>query len=84
MAEMPKDADGARALCDLIVTRAAELMAQEAGAPIEMIMDRMVTFAGAQTVATFGKADAVAMFEQAVASVESGAFDHLIPSETLN
>lgn len=81
---VPPTAEGARALCDTIVHRAAALMVEEAGAPIEMIMDRFVTFAGAQTVATFGKEDAAAMFRQALEAVEGGVFDHLIPSDTIN
>lgn len=71
-----------QAYCDLVVTRAAELMAEQ-HTPLEMIIDRMVTYATAQCMATFGREDALKLHRQGIRAVRDGAFDHLLP-KTIN
>lgn len=81
---VPQTEQKTREMCDLIVSRAAEMMSTEAGAPVEMIMDRFVTYVAAQTVATFGKQEALNMLRHAAKTVEQGAFDHLDPARSVN
>lgn len=71
-----------RAHCDLIITRAAELMVEQ-GAPIEMIIDRMTTYATGQCMASFGKEDALKLHRQGLRAVKQGVLDHLLP-KTVN
>ena len=66
-----------QAFCDLVVTRAAELMAEQ-NTPLEMILDRMLTYATAQCLATFGKGDALKMLRQGIRAIDRGDFDHLL------
>lgn len=66
-----------QAYCDLIVTRAADLMAEQA-APVEMILDRMLTYAVAQCMASFGAEDALKMLRQGIRAVRSGDLDHVL------
>ena len=71
-----------RALCDLIVSRAAEMMVEQK-APLEMIIDRMVTYATAQCTSSFGREDALKLHRQGIRAVREGQFDHLAP-KTIN
>jgi len=82
--ERTTDQKAARAMCDLILSRAAEMMAGEVGAPVELIMDRLVTYVAAQTVSTFGRDQAINMLRFAAGRIEAGAFDNLIPNNTVN
>lgn len=69
--------DGERKeLCDLIVERAAAAM-EETGAPIEMILDRLLTFAGAQAFMRHGKARTAEIFRELAENIENGVFDQL-------
>ena len=68
-----------RALCDLILSRATEMMVTDVGVSVEMVVDRLITYAAAQTVTTYGKQDAIDMFKFSAEQVEAGKFDHLIP-----
>ncbi len=65
-----------QAFCDVVVTRAAELMAEQ-NAPFEMIIDRLVTYAVAQCVTSFGRGDALKLLRQGIRSVNEGSFDHM-------
>ena len=72
-----------RARCDLTISRAAEMMVAD-GASLEMIIDRIVTYATAQCLSTFGKGDALKLHQQGIRAVREGTFDHLIPDRTIN
>ncbi|WDR00883.1 hypothetical protein PSC71_09160 [Devosia sp. J2-20] len=67
-------------MCDLMVERATTMMANEAGAPVEMIVDRLLTFAIAQMASTYGRQEALNMLRFASDQVKAGKFDHLIHS----
>lgn len=61
--------------CDVIVTRAAQLMQDDAGAPLAMILDRMLTYAAAQAVFSDGSAEAAKLFRHCAEQIENGAFE---------
>lgn len=63
--------------CDLVVYRAAVMMVGEFKAPVEMVVDRMVTYAVALVVSTHGRDNAIKMLNLAATHVEHGEFDHL-------
>jgi hypothetical protein len=65
-----------QAYCDLVITRAAELMVEQ-NAPIEMILDRMLTYATAQAMRSFGKGDALSLLQLGIKGIRAGALDHL-------
>ncbi|MDX0261555.1 hypothetical protein GOC60_10200 [Sinorhizobium meliloti] len=61
--------------CDLVVERAAEMMVEEIGAPIEMMIDRMMTYAGAQMCVLDGNRKTAAILRKLADNVEGGIFD---------
>lgn len=65
-----------RRRCDRIVELAAEAMVEE-GAPVPMILDRMLTYAAAQACQIDGSKNTATVFRQLAANIESGIFDHL-------
>jgi hypothetical protein len=67
-----------KAACDVIVERAAEMMFSEVAAPIEMIIDRLVTYAVAQMVLIDGKHGAASVCKTVALQVEAGAFDSVL------
>lgn len=64
-----------RKFCDLIQHRAAELM-QESGAPLAMILDRVLTFGAAQAC-VIDQEGAARTFRHVAEQIEAGAFAHL-------
>jgi hypothetical protein len=66
-----------RQACDAIVARAAELMVEDMGAPLPMVIDRMLTFAIAQAVCIEGVEATGEAVRQMQAALDSGTFDHL-------
>jgi hypothetical protein len=76
----PTTSDSERkALCDLTIERAAELML-EAGAPIEMVIDRLSTFTVGRMVATSGKGQTSLVLRGIADRVDAGIFDHVDPT----
>lgn len=74
-----------KAHCDLVVARAAHLMAGDFKAPTEMIIDRFLTYATAQAVRDFGAEHAIRMLNHAAVMVENGVFAHVTaPTEPLS
>ncbi|MDX0210202.1 hypothetical protein GOC35_00600 [Sinorhizobium meliloti] len=67
-----------QSVCDQVVERAASVMVEELGAPIEMMIDRMLTYAGAQMCALDGTKKTAAIFRQLAANVEGGVFDRVM------
>lgn len=64
-----------RAICDLILERAAEMMITDAEAPLGMIIDRMITFVAAQACVSAGSEKAVELFQHCVTKIEAGTFN---------
>ena len=65
-----------RKFCDLTLSRATELMHEEGGAPVPMILDRLLTYSAAQASAIDpdGAAD---LFRHIAAQIEAGKFAHV-------
>lgn len=64
-----------RRICNIVITRAADLMA-ETGAPIPMILDRLITFAAAQAC-VLNPDDAARLFRHVADEIDAGVFDHV-------
>ena len=69
-----------KAACDLIVHRAAVMMTQEAGATLEMMLDRVITYAAAQSCKLAGSPATASMFRDVAAKVDAGVF-HSVTGE---
>lgn len=61
--------------CDLIVVRAVELMVLRLGTPMPMMLDRILSYAAAQTCSIDGKPAAARMFRSLADNIEAGRFD---------
>lgn len=66
-----------KAICDEIIARAANIMVGEVGASIEMMLDRMFTYASAQSFQSHGKASTVRAMREMATNIEQGALDDL-------
>ncbi|WP_105370607.1 hypothetical protein [Neorhizobium huautlense] len=76
MATKAETTDAARkALCDQLITGAVRMMIEDAGAPVPLILDRLLTFAAAQSCAMDGKAKTAAAFRDLATRIEAGALD---------
>ena len=67
-----------KAACDLIIERAGEMMVEEMGAPIEMMIDRMLTFAGAHMCLLDGSQKTAEVFRALATNVENGVFEPVL------
>lgn len=65
-------------VCDEVIGRAANIMIDEVGASIEMMLDRMFTYAAAQSFVTQGKANTVRAMREMAKNIENGALDELL------
>jgi hypothetical protein len=65
-----------RATCDLIIERAVAMMLEQGGS-LPMILDRLTTYAVAQTVAAYGLKEADNLLRVAAEALRTGSFDHL-------
>jgi hypothetical protein len=68
-----------KALCDLTVSRAVDLMI-ESGAAVPLIIDRFTTWAVGQMVATAGRAQAAEVLRSIADRIDAGIFDHVDPT----
>ena len=68
------------AACDLVIERAAVMMAGEVGASVEMILDRMLTYAAAQAATIDGSPRTATVFRELADKIEGGLF-HSITGE---
>ncbi|WP_252911680.1 hypothetical protein [Aliihoeflea aestuarii] len=66
-----------RATCDLILTRAAQLMVDEAEAPVGMVLDRLLTYAAAQACTIDGSPTTARNFRLLADRIEAGIFHSL-------
>jgi len=71
-----------KALCDMLMARATELMAGEIGAPIAMMLDTMVTYTAAHACAHLGSPGAAKAFRIAAGKIDAGLF-HSVTGEIL-
>ena len=62
------------AFCDGITHRAATMMIEEGGASLEMVIDRLLTFAAAQAVSIDGSEQTAKVFRQLADRIQQGAF----------
>ena len=69
-----------KAACDLVVSRAAHMMADEVKAPLGMIIDRMLTYAAAQACSNDGSPHTAMAFRTFAGRIEAGLF-HSITGE---
>ena len=67
--------EGRKALCDQLIKGAVRMMIDDAGAPVPLILDRLLTFAAAQSCAADGKEKTAAAFRELAARIEAGALD---------
>lgn len=66
-----------RNVCDEVIGRATKIMVEEVGASIEMMLDRLFTYAAAQSFHTQGKANTVRAMREMAKNIEDGALDDL-------
>lgn len=69
-----------KALCDKIIERAGVMMAEEVGAPVPMILDRLLTYAGVCACTRNGSPETARIFRQLADNIEAGVF-HSITGE---
>ncbi len=62
--------------CDLIVERAVALMV-EGGAPLEVVIDRLLSYGAAQACLTRGSVATAKVFRQLADNIEDGVFHSL-------
>ncbi|MGO4668771.1 hypothetical protein [Bosea sp. 2RAB26] len=67
--------------CDLIIERAIEKMARNVGANPDIILNRLLTFAGAHLCLLVGSSEAANLFRQAAIKIEAGHFQILAGGE---
>lgn len=68
---------------DKAITAAARILIDDMGAPLELVIDRLLTFAAAHMVAVGGKEHAAEAFRDCAEAVEAGGFDHLEPRKRM-
>lgn len=69
-----------KAACDLVIERAAVMMVEELGASIPQMLDRMLTYAGAQASTIEGSPAAAKIFHRLADNIANGCF-HTITGE---
>lgn len=68
-----------RGACDEIITGAARIIVHEVGITVPQMVDRMLTFAAAQSCATDGRAAASAAFRAIAEQIDNGIFAAVEP-----
>lgn len=69
-----------KAFCDLVLSRAAHMMATDAEAPVAMILDRILTYAAAQACVNDGSAKTAEAFRFMAKRIDDGLF-HSVSGE---
>ena len=62
------------AACDGMIHNAARMMIEDGGASIEMVIDRLLTFAAAQAVSLEGSKRTAEVFRQLADRIDEGVF----------
>ncbi|NSL22882.1 hypothetical protein [Agrobacterium tumefaciens] len=68
-----------RHACDEIITGAARIIIHEVGVTVPQMVDRMLTFAAAQSCATDGRSAASAAFRAIADQIDNGIFAAVEP-----
>jgi hypothetical protein len=68
------------ALCDMMIDKTARLLVEEHGVPIVVLLDRLLTFAGAHAANTQGSPNAAKVFRQLADRIDAGIF-HVVTGE---
>ncbi len=68
-----------RDACDEIITGAARIIVHEVGITVPQMVDRMLTFAAAQSCATDGRSAASATFRAIADQIDAGIFARVEP-----
>ncbi len=63
-----------KAACDLVIERAVEMMVGELGATFPMMLDRMLTYAGAQACTIEGSPATAKTFHRLADNIAAGCF----------
>lgn len=71
-----------KGLCDEIMHRAGKMMIEDIGAPMGMMLDRVITFAAAHACTIEGSQRTAAMFRDLAAKIDGGLF-HSVTGEDL-
>lgn len=79
-APIAAQADAAREACNSIVEQAAAAMLKVPGASVSMILDRLLTFVGAQAVGRDGSLRTGEHFRDLADKIDHGLFMHLEPA----
>lgn len=69
-----------KALCDEIMHRAGAMMIEEVGAPMGMMLDRVLTFAAAHACSIEGSPKTATVFRELADKIERGLF-HSVTGE---
>lgn len=69
-----------KALCDEILFRAVKMMTEDAGAPIEMVLDRIITYSAAQSCKIAGSPRTAEVFRDVADKIDAGLF-HRVTGE---
>lgn len=64
--------------CDQLISECVETMVAE-GASLEVVLDRILTFAAGQACALDGAFNSAAVFRSIADQIEGGLFSHLEP-----
>ena len=70
---------GRKDACDKLITGAARIMVHEIGAPVDEMLDRLLTYVAAQACASHGSEAAAATFRIMADRIEGGLFGALEP-----
>ncbi|MDE4601391.1 hypothetical protein [Sinorhizobium meliloti] len=70
----PTHKEAKKIACDTIIERAAIMMVAEVGASIPMMIDRMLTYCGAQAATLEGSAVTAEHFRRFADQIEGGLF----------
>lgn len=73
-------AERLKTLSDEVVSRAAHMIVDEVGAPMPMMIDRMITYAAAQACKIDGSANTAALFREVADKIDAGLF-HSVTGE---
>ena len=67
----------ARDACDKLLHLAAETMIKQAGASVEMVIDRLVTYSAAQICSIEGSKRAAEVFRDVADKIDAGLFNRI-------
>lgn len=70
------------AACDLIIGRAIAMMHEECKAERELIIDRLLTIAGAMMTEAHGAPRAASIFRQMAGNIEGGCFASVVGDQS--